>query len=51
MLEEEDCLSPIIVKVFFVAMRKEVYGLFLLMVSYGQRAAVYVGGKPVGFTP
>jgi hypothetical protein len=33
MLDEEDCLSPIIVKVFFVAMRKDVCGLFLLTAS------------------
>jgi hypothetical protein len=33
MLDEEDCLSPIIVKVFLVAMRKEVCGRFLLTAS------------------
>ncbi len=33
MLDEDDYLSPIIVKVFLVAIRKEVCGLFLLSAS------------------
>jgi hypothetical protein len=47
MLLVDDCLSPIMVKVFLVAMRKEVCGRFLLIVSCGHRAAVVcVGGSP-----
>lgn len=46
MFDDDDCLSPIMVKVFFVAILNEVCGLFLLTVSYGQSAAVYVGGSP-----